>query len=170
MSFNCKLNKKYKDALKFTKPPISLQDICNYFKYSSIQQILNLHTEAWWRSQYSEKLLEDDEIAAEDEENYQTLQCCGISELITNCVIDKDTPETRAILAHKIQRLGSDSRVIITGIPVRESDRGSSIYNFKNYKVIRNILLDFGMKQVTSKLYKNNNSNNMLSVLVGQLP
>ena len=99
-----------------------------------------------------------------------TLQCCGISELITNCVISKDTPENRAILAHKIQRLGSDSRVIITGIPVRQSNGRPSSYNFKNYRVIRNILLDFGMKQVTSKLYKNDNSDNMLSVLVGQLP
>ena len=53
---------------------------------------------------------------------------------------------------------------------MRKAGEGTSLYNFKNYKVIRKILLDFGMKQVTPKFYKNINSNNMLSVLVGQCP
>ena len=65
MSFNCKLNKKYKDALKLTNQSVSLQDICDYYNYSSIQWMLNLHTEAWWQSQYSNEI---DAAAAEEAE------------------------------------------------------------------------------------------------------
>ena len=173
MSFNCKLNKKYKLALKYKSQDekISLATICHYYYGNdNVKLMLTRLSEKEWRKRYEEDI--EMEIGEEMEDNYDSILCCGISELCTGCAISADNPYNRHMLAKRISQLSgnSDKRIFFTGLPMRKVGEGSSVYNFKNYKVIRKILLDFGMKQVTPKFYKNINSNNMLSVLVGQCP
>ena len=169
-SFNCKLNKKYKDALKW-KPEkdeerkVSLQEIAEYYG-RTVTNILSIHDEYWWRATYRD---DNDALQARGQTT-----CCGIDELnFLEAInrIDKDTPEVRNIVAKVIHSVNNnDKRVLFTGLPLKKPRGGDTMYNFKNYAVLRKILLDFGFKQAHKRLYKNANSENMLSVLVGQMP
>ena len=169
-SFSCKLNKKYKDALKWKLEKIEITDeeLADYYRYKNVKtMLLDNNNISSWRSMYLKEMSnwEDDEYYSEE----STLQCCGINELIVGDTVNKDTPKNRYILAKKIANLNNDdNRVFFTGLPISKMNNNSSNYNFKNYRVIRKIFLDFGMKQVTPRPYTNNNSQNRLSVLVGQ--
>lgn len=170
--FSCKLNQKYKDALKY-KPKSDVIDdlkIAKYYGYQSVNQMITSGSGdqpiEWWRTMYK------DDLWTEDDDNYfdgGNMLCCGLNELICGDGIDRDTQENRHKLAVRIQNIyNHDNRVFITGLPISKVGGGDSDYNFKNYRVIRKILLDFGMKQVTPRTYVNANSNNRLAVLVGQ--
>lgn len=173
-SFNCKLNKNYKAALRWkqNKKKVTIQDIADYYETT----IEILHEECtddnYWFTCYAE----DHSDWNEDDGYYNrgNVNCCGIDELEFLEVIDKidkDTPEKRYIVAKVIASCDNkDKRVLFTGLPLKKPRGGNTMYNFKNYAVLRKILLDFGFKQAHKRLYKNNNSDNMLSVLVGQFP
>ena len=171
-SFNCKLNQKYKDALKWKpeKKEVSFQTIANYYGYTP-QHMLSINDEQRWRNMYADDNSEWEQMGYYSEG--QTT-CCGIDELnFLEAIdkIDKDTPEVRNIVAKVIHSCNNDDkRVLFTGLPLKKPRGGDTMYNFKNYAVLRKILLDFGFKQAHKRLYKNNNSENMLSVLVGQMP
>ena len=167
-AFSCKLNKNYKDALKFKKKKVKVSDaeICKYYHVPNIN-----YDSIDWRQEYIDDHDDDDEYHPYHE---SMVACCGIDELEFNGIIDqikKNTPETKYLVAGYIQTYyNNDRRIIFTGLPLKSSDGHNSQYTFKNYRVLQKILLDFGFKQVHPRLYKNSNSSNMLSVLVGQFP
>ena len=171
-AFSCKLNKKYRDALKWKPNPSKAttdKTVAKHFGGTSIgiiAQSYGITTERLHEMYHEDMDSWEDE---EDGYNESEMSCCGLDELNVGCKIDKDTPKNRYKLARKINQLfNDDNRVFITGLPVSKSIPGATDYNFKNYRVIRRILMDFGMKQVTPRTYINANSKNRLSVLVGQ--
>ena len=167
-AFSCKLNKNYKDALKFKKTKkASDAEICRYYQIPNIN-FNNID----WRNEY--KGDHDNDVDGYNSYHESQVACCGIDELEFHGIIDqikKNTPETKYLVAGYIQTYyNNDRRIIFTGLPLKSSDGHNSQYTFKNYRVLQKILLDFGFKQVHPRLYKNTNSRNMLSVLVGQFP
>lgn len=177
-SFDCKLNQNYKAALRWTKPKkkektVTLYEITSYFGYT-LGEALDIHPEEVWRRWYEEEQEEDNDWEEEGNYGQGMTNCCGIDELnfldqIEN--INKNTPEVRYLVAKVIKSCDNDDkRILFVGLPLRKHHGGDTMYNFKNYAVLRKILLDFGFKQAHKRLYKNNNSENMLSVLVGQMP
>ena len=177
-NISCKLNKNYFKALNWKElkkevaSRISDEEIAEYYGYESVAQMMrNWRTIENWRDDYAADTnldLDDDDDAWRERGN--SIQCCGINELITGDSINKDNLKNRHTLASRINSLyNDDKRVFITGLPVSKPSGNGSEYNFKNYKIIRKILLDFGMKQV-APLYLNSNSQNKLAVLVGQFP
>lgn len=145
--FSCKLNSKYKKALNWV--PAKKKVLQTNFDEDDYDD--NNEDHIWV--------------------DHNNLDCCGISEITIGDVVSRDTPKNRKSLAQNIREINiGDKRTFIIGLPLSKVGGGSSDYNFKNYRVIRKILLDFGMKQITPRTYVNKNSNNRLSVLVGQLP
>lgn len=171
-SFNCKLNSKYKAALNYKekeeKKKVSIRVIANHFGISE-QEVKQ--DEEMWREDYNYEMGVDDEWG---DDSYGGTMCCGIDELNFENVVEhitKDTPKARHIIAKTIERCSNnDKRVLFVGLPLKKDGYGHSQYAFKNYGVIRRILMDFGFVQAHKRLYKNANSSNMLSVLVGQFP
>lgn len=163
--FSCKLNKNYKQALKNYKvdhkEPTD-EEIRSYYNIRPEEDIKPYH-----REDYS---CEEDDW--QDDYIDHNIDCCGMNELIfgeLSTKITRDTPTNRSLIARRIAGYNNDdSRILITGLPIKKVGGGLSDYTFKNYRIIRKILLSFGFKQVHSRAYKNANSNNLLSVLVGQ--
>ncbi len=149
-SFNCVLNDNYKKALNFT--------IATSYKDPSNR---DEHDPDWF--------YDDDDYLYEG-----STQCCGIDELNFQSIIGaitKVSQTTKHLVAKHIKRYAKDDRrILIVGLPLRSSDGHNSQYDFANYQRLRRILLGFGFKQTHERPYKNTNSNNMLSVLVGQFP
>ena len=168
--FNCRLNQKYKRALKPKLSEKIKQTIANELGYNTVKEMVDGNFD--YINTYVDQILDSrgDYWGDHADNGIAYLQCCGLSELVTGDEIDKDTPLNRYILARKIRYDRQPNSVFIVGLPLEKVGVGSSDYSFKNYRVIRKILLDFGMKQVTPKTYVNVNSNNKLSVLVGQMP
>ena len=180
LTFNCKLNKKYKDALKFKVPKKEKPEITRVMlikryslktvEYYEANNELTTLIQDFKREQNGE--YDDDE-----DDGYASgvsTDCCGIDELVCHSIVNKikeDTPVIRSLVAKHIHKLhNDDKRVIFVGLPIRKAGGGRSEYNFQKYQILRQILLDFGFKQASRRPYKNANSSNMLSVLVGQLP
>ena len=164
-SFSCVLNQHYKDALPKTAQKVSLETLAEYFEVD-VSEIRNREEIYLGDYQY---YMEDDTC-----DQYGGTNCCGIDELIFEGIIDRvrrNDKVTRQLVANHIRKCyNNDRRVLIVGLPLRKSNGGPSQYTFGNYKVLRKILLKFGFVQTHTRPYKNANSNNMLSVLVGQFP
>ena len=171
-TFDCKLNKSFYDALN---TPIKLKKKTELTAaelaaiYLENEEFIQKHLDEF-REMYA-----DDQASGWREDNYyegSSMSCCGIDELNFQDIVHKvtkNTKEVRHMAAMHVNRMNNkDKRVLIVGLPLSKVGGGSSEYEFKNYKVLRKILLGFGFKQTTKKPYKNANSNNMLSVLVGQ--
>jgi hypothetical protein len=162
---NCKLNNKYKEALKASKKFIKKKTVTvpNPWGATPYRQ-----TTIWYKDKinlgrwptYS---------------NFRRLSCCGIDEgmfgslmslWISSKVWHKDFDAFVAWWLNNKGRTRQDKRIFITGLPVKV--KRSSGYNATFYKKLRATLLSWGCQELTKTPYKNLNSRNYLSVLVGQ--
>ena len=175
-TFDCKLNKHYYDALKTLKKGKKPQTptITEMCVSLGISQSDFDCEPVFWKKQYEFEI--EDEAAWEWEDiSYEraNMWCCGINELdFTGLLATKfncSKKEQEHNVAKYIQKMwNKDKRVVIAGLPISKIGGGPSDYDFQQYQKLRRILLKFGFKQVSKRPYKNANSNNMLSVLVGQ--
>ncbi len=175
-SFDCKLNQNYKDALKYNKEKkIPDETILQYFGYSGgIPSHLTWVTMDGLRQDYLNDLglNEWGDGNGADHSTY----CCGIDELNFESLVGRgifkvnNAAAKRAAASRIKEYANGDRRVLIVGLPLRKSGHEDSQYDFKQYQVLRRILLSFGFVQTHKRPYKNANSDNMLSVLVGQMP
>lgn len=99
------------------------------------------------------------------------LDCCGISELVFSPLHNlafrnlEDEKNFDVIVAKALRAY--DHRIVIAGLPVRT--QGQTIYREKFYRKLYKVLKSFGFVDVHERVYTNNNSNNKLKVVIGQL-
>lgn len=104
-----------------------------------------------------------------------SMKCCGLRELDFQGLSKTNYHENpnkeafaEAVASYiKMQAYEEDNRVVIVGIPSRV--RASSQYNVGFYDRLREVLLNFGFKQMC-EAYQNMNSSNDIVALVGQMP
>ncbi len=100
----------------------------------------------------------------------ETINCCGINELQFEGgeeMMHAPKSSREELVAKIIRNISSsDKRVMIVGLPVRVQ-RGSN-YNARYYRELRRILTNFGFQKVNNRPYRNSNSRNYLTVMVGQ--
>jgi hypothetical protein len=164
LAINCKLNNKYKEALATSKKFIKRKKL-------SVHSTWNLghsYTEInfWYKDKFN--------LGRNTYGRFRRLSCCGIDEGIFSDLMNlynikswhKDWNGVVAWWLKNKGRTRKDSRVFVTGLPVKVK-RGSG-YNANFYKKLRKTLLSWGCKELTRNPYKNLNSKNYLSVIVGQ--
>lgn len=164
---SCKLNDIYKQALKRKR-----------FKFENDHMT---HNNTYWAAYYDGLLdTKNDGFISTDMMDGGSLQCCGIDELdFQNDELEAYSRKTNLpsedweeliakYIKHMIGAL-DDKRIVIVGIPTKNTNGHNSQYNFQYYNKLLKTLLRFGFVQC-GKQYVNNNSKNMLSVLVAQLP
>ena len=162
MAIKCKLNDKYKEALTKSKKLI---------KKVRTPMPLSWHpTHVQTSYKYGDLIV----APARPYRRFRRLSCCGIDEgmfgslheLYKNKVWHKDFDVVLAWYMKYSGRTRSDSRVFITGLPVKV--KRPSSYNAAFYKRVRKTLLAWGCQELTRTPYKNKNSRNYISVIVGQ--
>jgi hypothetical protein len=161
---NCKLNNKYKEALKASKKFIKKKTVtlpnpwgAAPYRQSTIWYKDKINLGRW--PTYA---------------NFRRLSCCGIDEGMFGTLMHlyrtkcwhKDFDSFVAWWLNNKGRTRQDGRIFITGLPVKV--KRNSGYNQAFYNKLRKTLLSWGCQELTKTPYKNLNSRNYLSVLVGQ--